>query len=346
MEEGDRVRIMIKKVFLSVTCLAISGFIPVYFAQETKTIERKVIIGGPGGGSFLGVGVADVDAERAKALKLSEERGVEVKNVEPDSPAAKAGIKEGDVVLDYNGQRIEGTQQFIRMVRETPPGRIVKLSISRGGSVSSVTATLGKRAGREFAWHSAEGDNLRFHVPAVPPMPPMAPGPHVREFNIEIPDVPRPNMAWRTGRLGVEGESLSSQLAEFFGVKEGVLIRSVVKDSPAEKGGIKAGDVITKVDGETVTNAQELSSEIRSKRTKKTFPITLVRGKKEMSVTVTLEDPSPGGGDRIRTAAPEHEEVAFRHYAEALREQSQKQRQQVEELRRQMEKLRHTEEFI
>ena len=163
---------------------------------------------------------------------------------------------------------------------------------------------------------------------------------------MEIPDVPRPNMAWRTGRLGVEGESLSSQLAEFFGVKEGVLIRSVVKDSPAEKGGIKAGDVITKVDGETVTNAQELSSEIRSKRTKKTFPITLVRGKKEMSVTVTLEDPSPGGGDRIRTAAPEHEEVAFRHYAEALREQSQKQRQQVEELRRQMEKLRHTEEFI
>src|SRR6266498_480139 len=74
-------------------------------------------------GSYLGIGVADIDTERAKALNLKEERGAEVTSVDPEGPAGKAGLKEGDVVLEYNGQRVEGTEQFVRMVRETPPGR-------------------------------------------------------------------------------------------------------------------------------------------------------------------------------------------------------------------------------
>lgn len=83
------------------------------------------------GRSFLGVGVKEIDEERAKALKLRDEYGVEVTNVEEDSPASKAGLKTGDVVLEYNGQRVEGTEQFVRFVRETPTGRTVKLLVSR-----------------------------------------------------------------------------------------------------------------------------------------------------------------------------------------------------------------------
>ena len=83
-----------------------------------------------GSGSFLGIGVQEIDSERAKALNLREERGVEVTRVEDDSPAAKGGIQTGDVVLEYNGDRVEGVEEFMRMVRETPPGRDVKLSIS------------------------------------------------------------------------------------------------------------------------------------------------------------------------------------------------------------------------
>src|SRR5260370_11184903 len=97
------------------------------------------------GSSFLGVGVSEIDSERAKALNLKEERGVEVKNVDEDSPAAKAGVKVGDVILDYNGQRVEGMEQFVRFVRETPMGRAVKLLISRNGASRTLTATIGSQ---------------------------------------------------------------------------------------------------------------------------------------------------------------------------------------------------------
>jgi len=72
--------------------------------------------------SFLGVGVTEVNTGRAKALNLKEERGVEISRVQDNSPAEKAGLKVGDVVLEYNGQRVEGIEQFVRLVRETPAG--------------------------------------------------------------------------------------------------------------------------------------------------------------------------------------------------------------------------------
>ena len=95
-----------------------------------------------GGGSFLGVGVKDVDAERAKALKLTDEYGVEVTSVEEDSPASKAGLKISDVLLEYNGQRRESTTQFVRMIRETPSGRQAKMHIYRNGGSQNITATI------------------------------------------------------------------------------------------------------------------------------------------------------------------------------------------------------------
>src|SRR5215470_668650 len=85
-----------------------------------------------GSTSYLGIGVVDIDTERAKTLNLKEERGVEIKSVTPDSPALKAGLKEGDVVLDFNGQRVEGTEQFQRLVREVPAGRQVRITVWRG----------------------------------------------------------------------------------------------------------------------------------------------------------------------------------------------------------------------
>src|SRR5579872_7355928 len=93
-------------------------------------------------GSFLGVGVADVDSERAKALKLKDERGAEVTHVTANSPAAKAGMKEGDVILDYNGTAVQGTEQLQRLVRETPGGRQVKIEVWRSGAPVTVTATV------------------------------------------------------------------------------------------------------------------------------------------------------------------------------------------------------------
>lgn len=103
------------------------------------------------GGSFLGVGVQEINSERSKALKLKDEYGVEITRVDDDSPAAKAGLKVHDVVLEYNGQRVEGTEQFVRFVRETPAGRTVKLAINRAGSNQTLAATIGSRNRRSPA---------------------------------------------------------------------------------------------------------------------------------------------------------------------------------------------------
>lgn len=224
-------------------------------------------------GSYLGVGIQEIDSDRAKALKLREEAGVEVTRVEKDSPAEKAGLMAGDVVIQYNGQHVEGIEQFSRMVRETPAGRDVKLDIWRNGGPQQVTVKI---AARRLA--GVPGDGFSFTLPEVPVMP----------------DIPRNLMTWRTALLGVEAESLDGQLAQYFGVKEGVLVRSVVAGSAAEQAGIKAGDVITKVDDTSVRTPSDLSSRIRGSRGK-TVDLVVMRDHKEMTVNVMIADQQGGG---------------------------------------------------
>jgi serine protease Do len=228
----------------------------------------------PGGVTYLGVNLAEVNADRARELKLKEPYGVEITRVEEGSPAEKAGLKAGDVVLEYNGQRVEGMEQFGRLVRETPSGREAKLLVSRGGANQTIAATLGTRKARTI------GGN-------------MFPGVEIPE--IHIPDIPQVFTTWRSPMLGIEAESLGSQLAAYFGVKDGVLVRSVIKDSAAGKAGIKAGDVITKIDGISVTTPNEVSSAMRSASSNKTFSVELVREHKEVTLSVNIED---GRSDR------------------------------------------------
>ncbi|MGC8759166.1 MAG: PDZ domain-containing protein [Bryobacteraceae bacterium] len=230
------------------------------------------------GGAWLGVGVKEITADRARALNLKDEHGVEITTVEPDSPADKAGLKPGDVVLEYNGQRVEGTAQFIRFVRETPPGRTVRLTVFRNGSTQTVSATLAERRGRAFNFRAPNVDeDIRVRIPRIE----------------ALPDVPRVTMSWRTAMLGIEGEPLKdSQLGDFFGVKDGVLVRSVLKGTPAEKAGLRAGDVIVKVDDRRVSEPRDITSALRAARdaSKKTLPVVVVREKKEVTLQVTLDE--------------------------------------------------------
>ena len=269
-------------------CLAVAGFAGVQSAagqdrwSQLDRLEdlnfQLVALTQPG---FIGVNLADIDNDRARALKLREVHGVEITRIEEASPAAKAGLKVGDVVLDYNGQRVEGMEQFGRFVRETPVGREVKLLISRDGNQQTVNVTVGSRKDvmkSAELWGNAPGTRaFRFEMP---------------DINVPMPDIPMVFQSTRAGLLGVEAESLSPQLAEFFGVKEGVLVRTVMKDSAAEKAGIKAGDVITKVEQDTITSPAELSSAIREARSKTTFPIQIVRERREMTLNVTVDKAS------------------------------------------------------
>jgi len=226
------------------------------------------------GGSYLGVGVAELSQERVKALNLKEDRGVEITRVADDSPASKAGLKTGDVVLEFNGQHVEGLEQFMRMVRETPAGREVKLAINRSGSAQQVAVKTEARK----AWTSAGGSGEAVVIPRIE-LP-----------AIRLPDIARANMSWRSSVLGIEAESLDSQLAEFFGVREGVLVRSVVKASAADRAGLKAGDVIVKVDETRVATPREVTAAVRGSKSKKTVSIAAVREKREMNFSVPVDD--------------------------------------------------------
>lgn len=246
--------------------------------------------------AYLGVGVRNVDAERAKALGLKEEYGIEVIRIDEDSPAAGAGIKAGDVVLAYNGQRVEGKDQFVRFVRETPSGRTVKLSVVRNGASLTISVPLGTRKARSFG--PAMGE-FEIEMPEMP------------EMSIPMPDVPRAMMSWRNSVLGVEAEALGdTQLAVYFGVKDGVLVRSVAKGTAAEKAGLKAGDVLLKVDNNQVTTPREVTNAMREARSagKKTFPIALMRERKGLTVSVTVEEPQPTA-PKLRVSPVTHKEM-------------------------------------
>jgi serine protease Do len=243
---------------------------PLVFFQAPGAPQVYEFHAGAPGGTFLGVSLAEVDAARARDLKLKETYGVEITRIEEGSPAERAGLKPNDVVLEYNGQRVEGMEQFGRLVRETPAGREVKLLISRGGVAQTIAATLATRKTKALGWSMPDQE---IRIPAI-----------------HIPDIPGVFTTLRSPMLGVEAESLGTQLANYFGVKEGVLVRSVVSETAAERAGIRAGDVITKVDGTTVTTPNEVSSAVRTASAKKSFPVDLVRDHKEISVNVSIED--------------------------------------------------------
>jgi serine protease Do len=227
-------------------------------------------------GPTLGVGVMDIDADRARTLKLKDARGAEVMTVNDGSPAAKAGIRVGDVILEYNGQPVQDTEQLVRLVRQTQPGKQVKISLWRNGAPATVTATV-----EEAKMPGFDTDNWPFggNMPPFPPMPSI--------------DIPRIVTIFQSSALGTECESLGAnpQLAEFFGVKDGLLVRSVARDSAAEKAGIKAGDVIVKVGDMRIGNTSELSSALRTARAKGgAIPVMVVRNRKEVALSVNLQE--------------------------------------------------------
>jgi len=251
---------------------------------KIETGDINVVIGDDGS-SWLGVETHEVTADKAKELKLSAERGVVLGKIVPDSPAAKAGLKENDVVTEINGQRVEGAAQFRRMIHEIPAGRTIQLTVWRDGRTQTINATLGK---------SEQGRHA---------MKMMTPTPGTFAFRMpEMPEIP--SMEWNgtmlpggQPRLGIDAEEISGQLGAFFGAPdgEGILVRDVASGSPAEKAGVKAGDVITSLNGERIRTVGELREKLSAKRDDKdrTVKLGVLRNKSEISLNVELPAPAP-----------------------------------------------------
>ncbi|MGB6876848.1 MAG: PDZ domain-containing protein [Candidatus Acidiferrales bacterium] len=226
---------------------------------------------------WLGLEMTEVTTEKAKDLNLTPAHGVLVSEVLPDGPAAKAGLQSNDVILEYEGHEVEGTVQFRRLVRETPPGRSVGMAVLRAGHEEKLTIQVGNRA------RNIESD-WRERTPLVAP-------PQSFNFKMEMPEL----FMGMTPVLGIEGEDVNGQLGKYFRVPgdEGVLVREVSTGTPAAKAGLKAGDVITRIDGLTVTTLAELRARLREKREEKSVSLMVMRQGSPVTITVTLESPAP-----------------------------------------------------
>jgi serine protease Do len=207
------------------------------------------------GGSYLGVGLAEIDAARAKELGLAEPRGAEITNVQRETPAAEAGLQRGDVVLEFNGQTVVGVEHFVRLVRETPVGREAPIKVLRAGAELNLTARIGPRkssARPTFKFcNDSEADCAEFQIPQF----------NFRSFDF---DIPRPAFVSKNRGLGVEMEDIDGQLAQYFGVKEGILVRSVDNGSAAGLAGLQAGDVVVSVAGKPVQKVKDVSGSLRT----------------------------------------------------------------------------------
>jgi len=240
------------------------------------------------GGSYIGVSVRDTDAADAQRAKLQQATGAVIDEVRGDSPAAKAGLRAGDVITRFDDERVRSARHFERLVADTPDGREVAMTVVRAGANVDLRITP-EAAPSAFAFTDSLRSSLRDLDARMP---------ELRDFEFRMPDnftvaAPRievnPRLGYSLvmrGRLGVGVQDLTDQLAEYFGATGGVLVTSVDDDTPARAAGLKAGDVITKVDGEDVNTTAELRR--RLDRAEGEITLTIIRDRREQTIKVDL----------------------------------------------------------
>jgi serine protease Do len=268
------------------------------YAQSTKAVpEESVRWHFPeaaqavrvltGSGSQIGVTIRDLTEDDLKGKAGAS--GVVIDGVEDDSPASKAGFKAGDVVVEFDGERVRSARQLTRLVQETAVGRPVPAAVMRDGQ--RVALNVQPREGDGFRYFDRSGTMsgliARRPVPKSGPLPPAPPPPPSTRWEM-LPEIGR---LFGGGRLGITVDNLSPQLAAYFGTKQGVLVQSVADDSAAAKAGLKAGDVITGLDGGAIDAPADLVRRSQRLEDGDEFTLAVVRDKKEMTLKGKVDAP-------------------------------------------------------
>ena len=254
----------------------ILALVPLVLAVAVATSPAK-----SKGNGWLGIYLQNIDEDLMASEGLPSTDGVMVVDVVEDSPAEKAGIKRGDVILAYDGEDTRSANRLTRLVERTEPGQEKQLVVLRDGKKEEIAVTLGDEDDQLESAFFGDGD-----------------------FHVELPDVPAPPRAYTfslgnisTSRIGVSLYELSDQLAKHYGaVDGGALINEVVEESPAEKAGLRAGDVIVKMDGEPVGDVDEIREAIQDKEEGETIAVTVLRDGTESSFDVEVEESSTWSG--------------------------------------------------
>lgn len=260
-------------------------------AQSREPLVRAYDVFGRG--AHIGVALEADDAKKTGAV---------IETVTPDSPADKAGMKAGDAIVEFDGERVRSVLHLTRLIQETPAGRSVAAVIMRGGQKVTLNVTPDRRtSGEDFGFIYRNIPRPLAATPAPPP-PPRAPRPPAMVAPALPFDMPGSFFRLgRGGRLGVTIESIDDQLAAYFGVKEGVLVKSVLDGSAAQKAGIKAGDVITGINGSKVYESSDVNRAMERLETGAEFTVEVVRDKKTQSLKGKVEQPESRRRSGIRT---------------------------------------------
>jgi predicted metalloprotease with PDZ domain len=273
-------------------------WIAIRSAALPLTAALLLMLSWPGGAGaeendhgWLGISLQQLTPSLREAMDISSDAGVLITEVVEDSPAEKAGLKMGDVILEFDGQTVSSPRRLTRLVRGTEPETEVTLQVLRKGQEKKVRVTLGKmNPGKQFKMRICGDDD------EDNPMMDL-------DENALLLGLPPFQGMWNSSGLwlGIKPVGLTDQLAGFLHVKDGsgVLIAEVLEDSPAEKAGLLAGDVIVALDGERIEDTMELREEIGDHQEGDEVSVAVIRDGKEKSLQATLEE-SPRG-DRLAT---------------------------------------------
>jgi serine protease Do len=230
--------------------------------------------------SFLGIYPEEVNTGNMRQYAMSAPRGVAVGRVVEGSPAERAGLRKDDVILRFNGEEVTSARKLNRLISEVAPDHTARLTISRGGVEQEITVTLSKRENfpRSFGTRTPRAGDLD------------RPGQDLGDLR-NIPD--RNDFSFVFGanrRIGIGVSALTKQLADYFGVRDGrgVLVTSVNENGPAQKAGLKAGDVITAIEGSRVERVSDLMRELNRKESGE-VTLTVIRDKSQRTFKLTPE---------------------------------------------------------
>ncbi|MCY3600574.1 MAG: PDZ domain-containing protein [Gemmatimonadetes bacterium] len=284
-----------------------AGLAPAAAQEEDEGGRREQVqVAFSGGGGYLGVQILDVDGERASELGMSRPYGVYIDRVMDGEPASEAGIEEGDVVVAWYGERVESVAELRRLLGETPPGRVVDLTVLRDGAERDVSVELAERMGffsgtGGMTFVSPQIDLSRRVVDASRERVRAAQlAERAREMEVRVREAQEgvaeglSRVFYLSGRLrlGASTQSLGDQLAEYFGVEGGVLVTSVHEDTPAAEGGLRAGDVIVGLGDEDVDDPNDLRRALADLDPGE-VSLRIVRDGAQQTLTVELEDERP-----------------------------------------------------
>jgi hypothetical protein len=237
------------------------------------------IAGDNHGVAYLGVMVEKVSPEATAAFHLPSGTGTAITNVDQDGPACRAGLKSGDIVTAFNGKPVTDPEQFAGLIHDSAPGSTATMTVVRNGRSQDMKVTLGDwkqmatvRPLPPMAFRPMNPVGTMPATPAAPAAPP--------EFDV-------PGYPSISARHGIVVEPMGPQLCEYFGVpaNKGVLVRSVDKGSPGAAAGLKAGDVIVRVNNETI---HDMADWKRALRGHGKLTLAIMRDKKETTLQMTL----------------------------------------------------------